>query len=899
MFKANQISTEFDKYLNQFGDLYLTQLTLETEAKAEAEEHLKKALEQARHDGEAGQGKLAGKLMEHTWETCRSNMHALLEDAKHPKKTTQGAWKPLMQELLTIYREREEDLENLCILTGLSKAIDCVLMSMDKTEATLSNVALMIGNSIKREADIERFFQWEATEKGTNVNWLKKSIDKGIETRARASYKVAYATNRMHKEGYVGLNWSNVEAVALGSKVLEMIVKGSDFFVVIDTIVGTKKMKSLAMTEWFATTWMQNENKMLANAIKHMPTVIPPRHWTTPYDGGYYGEGVLGTQLIRLKVAKDNKFIRAYNRRLKSVDLGTVYQALNAMQDTPFIINKDILQVLKEIYATGGELGGMPRTEPYPTLPKLPDTATEEEIKEHKKKAVGIYKQEEARKSKALRSLIAIKTAEKFSQYDKIYFPWNVDYRGRCYPIPTALSPQGDDLQKSLLLFAEPTPLASDDDVQWLAIHGANIAGNDKVDFAKRIQWVMDNTTNIIASAEDALGYTWWYEVSKGDYPMEFLAFCMEWKKLIEYQEAHDGHAKGFMSSLPLAFDGTCSGLQHFSALLRDEIGGHAVNLMPTDTVQDIYSIVADKVNEVLLKDAQTGTEDEVKTNKAGEVVTDKDGNAQVKYGTRTLAMNWVTFNRIKFGKDGITRKVCKRSVMTLAYGSKQYGFKENLLTDIIHPYVLNHPEDNPFINPNQAAVYMAGLIWDAVATTVVKAVEGMQWLQTVAGLICKGDEVVTWTTPNGLPVQQNYMKMKQETIQLRFNNARVRFYTQEEDGDSVDARSQKNGISPNFIHSMDATHLQRVVVAEKNMGNNNFMMIHDSFGTDCAHAGELYKTIRQEFIGLYKGQNHLQHFLDSVMYLIPEEDVDKIPPIPEFGNLDLDLVAQSDFCFA
>lgn len=37
MFKAHQISTEFDKYLNQFGDLYLTQLTLETEAKAEAD----------------------------------------------------------------------------------------------------------------------------------------------------------------------------------------------------------------------------------------------------------------------------------------------------------------------------------------------------------------------------------------------------------------------------------------------------------------------------------------------------------------------------------------------------------------------------------------------------------------------------------------------------------------------------------------------------------------------------------------------------------------------------------------------------------------------------------------------------------------------------------------------
>ena len=889
----------FETLSERYGNLYVEQLELEAESKAEAEEHLRKALEQARMDGEAGQGKLASKLTAHTWETCRNNVHALIELTLHPKKTTKGKWRSLMEELLTIYAGHEDDFENVCVLAGISKAIDCVLMSHETSESTLSNIALAIGNTIKREADVERFFLWEEKEKGTDSKWLKKSLEKGISSRARSSYKMAYATNRMHKEGYVGLNWSNQQVEILGAKILEMLVKGSNYFVVVDKVVGVKKIASLAMTEWFAKTWEKNEEKMIASVVKYLPTIIPPRHWVTPYDGGYYGESVLGTRLIRLKYNGDNRFIKAYNHRLKYVDLSTVYGALNAMQDTPFVINKEILQTLKDIYVSGGELGGVPRTEPYATLPKLPNTATEEEIKEHKKKAVGIYKQEESRKSKALRALVAIKTAEKFSKYDRIYFPWNIDYRGRCYPIPTVLSPQGDDIQKSLLLFAKPSSLKEDGDVRWLAIHGANLSGNDKISFAERIQWVYDNSTNIVASADDPLGYTWWYEVSKGDYPMEFLSFCFEWRKLTDYQQKHDGHAKGFKSSLPLAFDGTCSGLQHFSALLRDDIGGHAVNLMPSDKVQDIYSIVADKVNIVLLKDAQEGTEDKPKTNKTGEVITDKAGKPQIKYGTKTLARNWIAFNRIKFGKDGITRKVCKRSVMTLAYGSKQYGFKENLLTDIIEPYVLNHPEDNPFIHASQAAVYMAGLIWNAVATTVVKAVEGMQWLQTIAGLICKSDEVITWTTPNGLPVQQNYIKMKQETVQLRFNGARVRFYTQEEEGDTVDARSQKNGISPNFIHSMDATHLQRVVVAEKKMGNNNFMMIHDSFGTDCAHAGELYKTIRQQFIGLYKNQNHLQNFLDNVMYLISDEDLDKIPEIPAFGKLDLDLVAQSDFCFA
>ena len=887
----------YEEYLALYGNKFIQQLELESLAKQEAEEHLRKTLDTIKADGEAGQGHIASSLMKYTWDTCRSNIHALVQQVKENNtRGVKSSWFYLMEDLLTIYANKEDTLEDLLVLTGHSVIIDCLLMTSKERCKTLSYIAVAIGTAIKKEADIEKFYQYEEA-KGANIKWLKSSMDKAIEQRARSSYKVAYAVNRMHKEGYNGLSWSTQDMNVLGAKIIEMLIAGSDFYTLVDKQIDTKTIKCLEVGEWFTQAWQKQEAKLISNAVKHLPTIIPPRHWSSPYDGGYYGASCLQTQLIRLNVLGGTEAVKTYTSKLAMVDLGNIYAALNAMQDTPFKINKDILHTLKEIYASGGVLGGVPRTEPFEKLPRLPEDATKEEIKEHKKKAVGIYKQEEARKSKALRCLVALKTAERFAEYDSIYFPWNVDYRGRCYPIPTALSPQGDDIQKSLLLFAKGTPLASNEDTKWLKIHGANLAGNDKISFKERIAWVEAHETDIVNSAEDPLGYRWWYEVSKGDYPMEFLAFCFEYRKLLTYIEKY-GNAKGFVSNLPLAFDGTCSGLQHFSALLRDEVGGQAVNLMPSDTVQDIYSIVASKVNKLLLKDALEGTEDSFKTNKDGEFMLDREGKPQVKYGDKTLAQNWVNFNRIKFGQDGITRKVCKRSVMTLAYGSKQYGFKENLLADIIHPYVLDHPEDNPFLSPNQAAIYMAKLIWDSVKTTVIKAVEGMEWLQKVADLICHDNHVVTWNTPNGFPVQQNYMKMKQETIQLRFNKARVRFYNQRET-DDVDNRAQRNGIAPNFIHSMDACHLQRVVNAMKQLGDDNFMMIHDSFGTDCAHAGLLYKVIRQEFVNLYKDQNHLENFLESVKYLIGDDKLSKVPKIPAFGNLDLDLVTQSDFCFA
>ena len=887
----------YEKYLALYGDKFIQQLELESLAKQEAEEHLRNTLDTIKADGEAGQGHIASSLIKYTWDTCRNNIHALVQQVKENNtRGVKSSWFYLMEDLLTIYANKEDTLEDLLVLTGHSVIIDCLLMTSQERCKTLSYIAVAIGTALKKEADIEKFYQYEEA-KGVDIKWLKSSMDKAIEQRARSSYKIAYAVNRMHKEGYTGLSWSAQDMNVLGAKIIEMLIAGSDFYILVDKRIDTKTIKCLEVGEWFSQAWQKQEAKLISNAVKHLPTIIPPRHWSSPYDGGYYGASCLQTQLIRLNVLGGTEAVKTYTSKLAMVDLGNIYAALNAMQDTPFKINKDILNTLKEIYASGGVLGGVPRTEPFEKLPRLPETATKEEIREHKKKAVGIYKQEEARKSKALRCLVAIKTAERFVEYDSIYFPWNVDYRGRCYPIPTALSPQGDDIQKSLLLFAKGTPLASDEDTKWLKIHGANLSGNDKISFKERIAWVEANETNIVNSAEDPLGYKWWYEVSKGDYPMEFLAFCFEYRKLLTYIEKY-GNAKGFVSNLPLAFDGTCSGLQHFSALLRDEVGGQAVNLIPSDTVQDIYSIVANKVNKVLLKDAIEGTEDSFKTNKDGEFMLDKEGKPQVKYGNKTLAQNWVSFNRIKFGQDGITRKVCKRSVMTLAYGSKQYGFKENILADIIHPYVLDHPEDNPFLSPNQAAIYMAKLIWDSVKTTVIKAVEGMEWLQKVADMICHDNHVVTWNTPNGFPVQQNYMKMKQETIQLRFNKARVRFYNQRET-DDVDNRAQRNGIAPNFIHSMDACHLQRVVNAMKQLGDDNFMMIHDSFGTDCAHAGLLYKVIRQEFVNLYKDQNHLENFLESVKYLIGDDKLSKVPEIPAFGNLDLDLVTQSDFCFA
>lgn len=893
------------------------ELELEHETIMQARQALQKSLELSKDKGTQGDGTLANKFTGYAWADCLNNVNLLINKAQHPDKTVQGDWLRPLQDCIEVFENlrgkelAENDLGELLTLQTMTTCLNALFKTsaskeLDKDgepkKQSLSTLCGMVGNAVWNEVNMLAFL----TQCGYgNPVFDKPKFYNQLE-RMPSCKKARYVHYHMEylewdwKDG----KWNVDQRKALGLKLIEMCMKGSDYF--------KEDAGCVVFTEWFIKAWSKNESKMIEYAMDYKPMICPPKKWLNGQKGGYYGDSALKSRLVRLH-GVDSKETKKYENKLKVLDLSTIYTALNAMQETAFKINPFTLSVLEEIVATGGDMCGVPRMEPIdvPVFDKAEwEALSEEERKRKTKIQRSLRQQENSRFGHALRFLMELKIAQKYAKYDNVYFPWNIDYRGRCYPMTPMLSPQGDDTAKGLLLFANAHEI-QEDDWKWLAIHGANTAGQDKISFEERCEWIVSHTDDIIASVNDPLAYEWWYEVSKDDYPLEFLAFCNEWKNLQEYKKEHGCYA-GFKTNLPVAFDGTCSGLQHFSALLRDEVGGYAVNLVPSDKVQDIYGIVAEKVNKVLLQDARTGTEDEYaregKLTKAEKkqgmteddlpIRKDSKGKPVMKCGTKNLAQQWIVFNRMKFGQDGITRKVCKRSVMTLAYGSKQYGFKENLLADIIKPFNAEHSKDTPFLNPNQCAKYMARLIWTAVCNTVVKAVQGMHWLQDMSTLITRSQEKVAWLTPNNFLVQQNYMETKKEVKKLRFNGKRVRIYNDAETN-VVDVLRQRNGIAPNFIHSLDATHLQRVVAKEYELGNRNFMMIHDSFGTDASRAGELYKTIRDEFVKMYKDHNYLQDFLDNVAYLIDDHDKKSIPEIPAFGTLDLDKVRESRYCFA
>lgn len=811
----------------------------------------------------------------HKVVALRDTIRTWLDKNMKPKAGVKPVYTFLLEDLKREFKQADgttdmEAITSICTLCTMSAVLNALCSTDDKI-SYLNNAGDKAGKGIYYEYQYQAFENWLNSLPDDDKN--KRAL-KGIDKRVSEFYRQRYLRQAMEKCHYTPPNWENQSAAirVLGVALISLAEEATHYFTLEHEYEAPMR---LVATLHFTEAWQRNEDNMLDSARHYCPMVVPPADWTNMNDGGYYGELSTLTSFLRLKY-QDTIFGKSYQNKLMQLDIPMVYKAVNSIQSTPWVINRQVLSVIKDCRALGyipcaSESSHIISLYENNAPIKPSEFATEEEIKEYKKRAAIYYKGEKRRISLQNRANTTLNTAIKFSKYECIYFPWNMDFRGRIYPI-APFSPQGDDLNKGLLLFADTPPCQHEEDIKWLAVTGANLAGVDKVSYDDRIKWVYAQEEAILASAADPMGCQWWLQQ---DEPVQMLAFCFEWAKAKQWIAEH-GSIIGFVTGLPYAQDGTCSGLQHFSAILRDPIGGKAVNLVPQDKPNDIYAQVAEKVKEFLKKDATTGTADEWQEEKL-----------KVKYGTKTLAQMWLNF--------GINRKVTKRPTMTLAYGAKKAGYTEQIMEDTIKKAMREQGDTCVFNQQNsyQCATYMAEQIWNAVGQTVVKAVEGMDWLHKCAKVVTKNAHVVSWVTPLGLLLQQSYVKYDIEIIKLRCAGKRFRIYTPHQTG-KIDKTKQTNGIAPNFIHSMDACHLQMTVCRAKEAGINHFTMIHDSYGSPISQAQLMYDTVRQAFVDMYTQYDVLEMFKECLQPLANKP----LPAPPAKDTLNLECVKDSKYIF-
>jgi len=708
--------------------------------------------------------------------------------------------------------------------------------------------ALDIANNCLREYEYRRL-------KAEYPEYLAE-VTKDIQKKTESKKHLWKVLRDMKKKtlGLYDMEVSELERLSLGSKLLEIMIESTGAFELDRHVKGKADTPLILKPAEESLRILRQSSDWFAFAHPVYPIMVaPPLDWTDLHTGGYYSPGkYLQPDLVKLP--------RKVLNRLEGHEMPDVYKAINSVQSVAWRINTKVLDVLKELWeTTPGGVAGLPEKYAVPLPPKpWGEINSPEEWKQYKEQHLELVrtwmKAAEAAYQAEIRSVsrrlaigsYIIPMAEEVRNHEAIYFPWTLDFRGRMYPLVPYVNPQADDCGKSLLMFAEGKRLGSDG-VWWLAIHGANTAGFDKASFEDRVGWVVEHEEMILSCAERPLEDLRWADT---DSPMQFLAFCFEWA---QYKIT----GEDTISHLPVAMDGTCNGLQHLSAMLLDERGGSAVNLLPAEKPADIYTEVRKEVEASIERDI-AGTDEEKQA-------------------------------KARFWQGKITRSLVKRPTMTTPYGVSHRGVHEQLLGEAESLGLLV----GCAVPPRVMVEYLTEIVIQAISHVVRKAREAMDWLMEAAKVACKLELPLEWTTPIGFKVVQHYSKLAGNRINLFIGKTRIRL-TSGEVTTELDTRHQVSGIAPNFVHSLDASMLMGTVNKLVEIGEKSFAFIHDSYGVHASEVDKLHQILRDQFIRIYTNR-----IISSAKNKWEQAWNAELPDEPTMGSLDINQVRYSSYFFA
>ena len=718
------------------------------------------------------------------------------------------------------------------ILTLPADKLAFIILSTVVNQANLgdhsriANISRLIGTGCK----IEREFSLIKSDAPDVYRFMRKHS----KNWTKRTHRTAKA-----KAKNVDTGWTPRITHWLGMVLLQLALEHTGMFTLNRFVLQGKTEVRISLTrDTYETIEAAHSECELLRPF-HLPMVVPPVTWEDG-KGGYLFQPL---NLVKPNLSGDWKASRS------EVDMPRVVKAVNNLQATEWRINRRVLPVVKQLWAVGGGWASLPTSEPLPVPPPEFDwgSASDTEKKEWKIQATRIH-DENARLGSKRKSIIhKLWIAAKLSTRDVIYFPWQLDWRGRAYPVPSHLHPQSDDVGRSLLEFASDCELGERGQ-HWLRIHLANCYRHEKDSFSGHAEWVRSNWSHIEQSANNPFDYRWWSLAKK---PWLSLAACFE---LAEAGPTYGSH-------LPVQVDGSCNGLQHFSAMGRDAFGGKLVNLLPGDEPESVYEVIADEVNKLIERDVR----------KKGWWRTPTDKLEGVTY--TEVAQRWL---------GNVTPDTVKRPAMTIVYGLTFAGMMKQYLADGACDGLSGSVIDN--------TAYLRDVTWEALDGALTGAASIMDWLRSVAAIASEHGNALRWETPIGFPVIQEYLKQKETHIYTALQKLTLREPNREK---GINVTRQIRGLPPNFVHSMDASHMMTTILNCAERGITDFSMIHDSFGVHAAKVDDLNAALREEFVNMYSGNI----LVDMHQHWQQDMGID-LPPPPPQGTLRLEEILQSSYMF-
>ena len=698
-----------------------------------------------------------------------------------------------------------------------------VRCSLTNARLKRANLLMMLGRSLINEITIRKFIK-ECPEDYKAFQHKSK--------KHQAWKKLAFLKICRNRHGYKDND--GVQAAKVGATLYELV--NSEIGIVKEVTVWSDKNRCsvhIELDERLEEAVLRNFNRLLDRAYTDLPMVTKPNEWTNDAKGGYLN--------LPYSLVSGSERSKETHSMLSESTL----KALNAIQNTGWRVNESVLERVKLVIQNPNIASKL--VEQEVEVPALLESSASKKEKQANGKLIGeAVRHNISARTKQLIVRKNIESAEYFKG-KTLYYPVFLDFRTRVYVKASVLSPQGSDIQKGLLEFAEEKEVTTIDQVHWLLNHGANLWGI-KGTFEEKIQKIR-GMESVIADIVDGS-----HEWLNADEPVQFLAFCYEYMGLLET-------GLGFKTRLPVSVDGANNGSQILSILSRDLTLARATNVADSDRPQDVYQQVIDKAYEVIVQDSD-----------------------KLSISEQQL-----------LSEIDLDRKAAKKCTMCYPYSLTQhggYGYINDWYKEATKHLTTKYTDKEL----SNVARYLRVRIWASVIEVQGGAAKTMKFLQGCARACMQaGLGEIYWTTPNRNKVWQKYRKVSIDVVQTHVCGRTIAtsVATPEE---ATDKRRSESGISPNVVHSIDASCLQEAIRLALNDGVSNFAVVHDSFGTDCVSLSKLQKAVRMAYYELLKG-DYLSEFRQEIRDQVGLEV--ELPKLPAKGDLNVEEILTSKYMFA
>ena len=564
---------------------------------------------------------------------------------------------------------------------------------------------------------------------------------------------------------------------------------------------------------------------------RFLPMIIPPYPWSAEDEGGY----------ARIRTPFISKPTKEQRTALAKADIETLYETMNAINSTGWKMNTWYTQIMSDLWDTGGGIVAVPRAE-LEEMPEKPKdiTTNPEALKAWKRAAHEVHTNNAQLRGARVEFIQKLSIAKQLADEPVIYYPHQLDFRTRFYPIPaTSPNHHGGDIDRGFLLFARSVDLDSVGERQ-LKIHAANMWGYDKVDFDARVAFIdgrMDELEEIVSAPLDYIE-AW----AAAENPGQFLVAA---KCLFDPEMA---------ACLPGQIDGTFNGGQNYAAAGLDEKGAPLVNMTPSNSPNDAYMDVLAAVCQAVEACAVDG--------------------------------NLIAAKTIKLLEPEVqARSLIKTPSMTTVYNVQRVGAR-NQIRDKLKKLKIDKEDIYPVSH------FLSSIVLDSVGDVFTAARDIMKWIEQCVRMMVKAEPMRTvgWMSPIGTPIIQPYRNIKRYSVHTVVQKI-ILGHRDEEAPASLSKQVQ--GGPPNVVHTWDSDHakLTGLAMYDEDM---DYAAVHDAYWSHLNHMLHLHFHTRDQFVFMHK-DNQVQRLYEYWSEQYPNLILPKPPPQ---GSFDLDLVREAPYFF-